>query len=196
MFNGIIRQTGYIQKAVPHGSNLIFTIKTGSTANLKTGDSVAVDGICLTVIEKSSRTFRVEAMPETLKLTSLSKKINNGLRVNLENPLTLKDKINGHLVSGHVDFTAAVEKISRQEQFHVITIKIPRKYTKYFALKGSIAVNGVSLTISAKRNNMISVSIIPFTWTATNLSELKKGSPVNVEIDYLAKCVSSLLSIP
>lgn len=191
MFTGIIEQPGQITKITPKNTNLLFTIQAENLKN-KLGDSVAINGTCLTVIEIEKNQFTVEAIPETLKLTNLGK-LKEGDLVNLEKPLQAGQTFDGHFVSGHIDFTSQVKSIYPDGDSTRIFFEIKPGFEKFFALKGSVAVNGVSLTISGITENSFEVSLIPYTLANTNLGKLKKNNQVNIEIDLIARYLERLM---
>jgi len=184
MFTGIIRKIGIVSDIKKSDQNRILKIK--SDIRCKTGDSIAINGVCATVIKKSPGTFFVELMPETLKRTNLGALKKNS-KVNLEKPLKYGDKISGHFVLGHIDGTGIVKAISGTKNYKVIKIKAPRSLRKFIVFKGSISINGVSLTISKVKDDAFEVSLIPYTLTHTNLGDLKINDKVNIEIDVLAR---------
>ncbi len=194
MFNGIIRDTGHIEKI--EGDEKLKTIAISCPNFLKkkkTGDSIAVDGACLTVKHIDGDIFFAEIMPETMAKTI----VNNykaGDIVNLEQPLKIGDFLDGHYVSGHVDFTAQIMQTIKSGSAIDLTIKIPAEFKKYFALKGSVTVNGVSLTISQLQTDSFIVSLIPQTAQNTNLGKLLKNNFVNIEIDIFSRYLESLLN--
>lgn len=194
MFTGIIQEIGTIKDVKEKDSVKTFTVLAPQTAmDLKTGDSVSVDGACLTVTSKTQDAFQVEAIPETLKLT-LCGQYQTGDEVNLEPAMRMEERLHGHLVSGHVDFTAVVEKKEHEGDSVVLTFTCPATMAKYFSLKGSVTVNGVSLTVSKVGEENFEVSLIPHTLQQTNLKNLKKNGKVNVEIDLIARYLESLLN--
>ncbi|MBI1919304.1 riboflavin synthase [Candidatus Microgenomates bacterium] len=191
MFSGIVQ---YQKKAVQlksdsNGTRLILPIPSGW--KLLKGESIAIDGICMTIENIKNDTFSFFAMNETLRRTNLLK-VDKGHYFNLERPLTLNSLIGGHLVSGHIDTTGFVSKIKTDGSAKVITIKIASRYNKYIIEKGSIAVNGVSLTVVTANKNYFVVSLIPYTLTQTNLGQLTLGDLVNIELDLIAKYLEKL----
>ena len=191
MFTGIIEHLGEITAIEPQKSNLIFMIKSPEL-KYKLGDSIAINGTCLTVIEIQKNHFKVEAIPETLKLTNLGQlKIED--KVNLEKPMKAGQTFDGHFVSGHIDFTAKVKKISADGESKRIFFEIKKGFEKFFALKGSVAVNGVSLTISGLEKDQFEVCLIPYTLEKTNLGKLHVDNSVNIEIDIIARYLERLL---
>jgi len=190
MFTGIIENTGKVVEIKQNGENLIF--KFEAKIEKKLGSSILVNGTCLTVISFDDNFFSVEAIPETLRLTNLGT-LKLGDVVNLEESMKIGQTLDGHFVSGHVDFTSTVISIDPDGDHSVkITFSIPEEKIKFFAYKGSVAINGVSLTISDTTNNSISVSLIPYTLERTNLSKLQVGSTVNIEIDLLMRYLEKL----
>ncbi len=194
MFTGIIQEVGSIETVQEKNSITTFSIKApGTVEKLKTGDSISVDGACLTVIDKTKDSFKVEAIPETLKLT-ICGKYEKGTRVNLEPAMQMTDRFHGHFVSGHVDFVGEVTDKNNEGDSIIFTISNPKNMGKYFNLKGSVTVNGVSLTISKINPGSFEVSLIPHTLDNTDLKELKKKSTVNIEIDLIARYLEGLLN--
>lgn len=161
--------------------------------NLKKGDSVAVDGVCLTVIAKPNfNTFRVEVMPETLKRTVLGT-LGIGDLVNLELAISATDRFAGHIVQGHIDGVAAVDNIKKEGNSHILAFKVSDKLSRYIIEKGSVAINGISLTVIEVKDTRFTVGIIPYTWTHTMLSSAKVGDRVNIEVDILGKYLEKLI---
>lgn len=193
MFTGIIEATGRIGRItrIPGGSRLRIE-SAGYGAELSLGDSVAVDGVCLTVVARSRGWFDAEISPETARRTTLGR-ARAGRRVNLERPLAASGRLGGHFVQGHVDGTAPVQSVRRSREFVEMDFAVPAGLRRYMVEKGSVAVNGVSLTIAALKRGAFTVALIPHTLDATNLSGLRAGTPVNIEVDILAKYVKALL---
>ncbi|MCR4328434.1 MAG: riboflavin synthase [Patescibacteria group bacterium] len=187
MFTGIIQATGRVIASVPAGGLLRVRITMPKSWRMAEGRSIAVDGICSTVTNMGAGWCEVEYMPETLRHTT-AKYFKTGSVVNLERSLAMGDALDGHVVQGHVDGRGRVSGI-RNDGAHsvVISIVISKLFEKYVALKGSITVNGVSLTVSEKRKNCFSVALIPYTLRATNLGAVRKGDEVNIETDILAR---------
>ena len=191
MFAGIIEATGEIREVKPGGKGLRLTIGTTlDLSDIQTGDSIAVDGICLTVIARSVNSFSADVSRETLNCTAGF--VVRG-KVNLEKALRVSDRINGHLVSGHVDGVGQVVKFERAGECYLLSIKAPRGLAKYIARKGSIAVNGVSLTVNETRGSAFNVNLIPHTIDVTTMKYLKRGARVNLEIDMMARYAERLL---
>ena len=203
MFTGIITHFGEVKNRFEKDNQEYFVIKIipnekneSLISALKLGSSIAVDGVCLTATDFEAETFSVQTMQETLKLTNLgSKKV--GSKVNLELPLTLNQGIEGHLVLGHVDGRGEVLVSERKEDGNwVLRIKPPAELLKYIAYKGSITINGVSLTVSKQDGDYFEVSLIDFTLSRTDLGDLNIGDFVNLEIDMLARYLERLTSSP
>jgi len=192
MFTGIIESTGIIKNKSVNGTNIIFTINADNFAQ-KLGESISINGACLTVIKFSAESFNVEAIPETLKLTNLGDlEIHD--QVNLEKSLTVGSSLDGHFVLGHIDFKTTVKKISPDGDSTRICFNSPKDYQKYIAKKGSICINGVSLTISETTEQDFEVCLIPYTLSHTNLGHLQIGSYVNIEIDIIARYLEKQLN--
>jgi riboflavin synthase len=192
MFTGIIEKTGKIKKIDKKGGKVFFAVEN-YLKGIKIGDSISCDGVCLTVIKREKNYFTVELMPETLKRTKF-KASKIGDKVNLELALKIGDRLGGHFVSGHIDGIGAVTKIIKDSGNYELIIKIPAVLSKLLPFKGSVAINGVSLTISGAGKGWFKVSLIKHTLEETNLSELKVGDKVNIEIDMLARYLEKLLS--
>ncbi len=191
MFAGIIEATGEISNVRPGGEGLRLTIGTSlDLSDIKAGDSIAVDGICLTVIACSVNSFSADVSRETLSCTAGFVERD---KVNLEKALRVSDRINGHLVSGHVDGVGQVVKFERAGECYLLSIKAPRGLAKYIAHKGSIAVNGVSLAVNEARGSAFSVNLIPHTLEVTTMKYLKRGARVNLEVDMMARYAERLL---
>ncbi|TXI20932.1 MAG: riboflavin synthase [Nitrosomonas sp.] len=199
MFTGIIEAIGEIYQIKPienstmHGMHL--SIKAGSLdfGDVKIGDSIAINGICLTVTALHASHFIVDVSQETLNCTyGLD---HAGAAVNLEKAMRLSDRLGGHLVSGHVDATGTVVKFEPAGECFQLTIQAPQPVLPYLACKGSIAVNGVSLTINAIEGDRFSINLIPHTLANTTLHKLSPGMRVNLETDMLARYVARLLNI-
>lgn len=195
MFTGIIQEIGTIQKIEKLEGITRLTIhaqKILSSDKKKIGDSIAVDGACLSATNLTEETFTVEAIPETLKKTIIET-YTEGTKVNLESPVKIGDTLDGHMVLGHVDFTTTVKSTKKDGESLVLGINFPIDQSRYLALKGSVTINGTSLTISYLGNDYFEVSLIPETINNTNLSLLQEGSPVNIEIDLIARYLDRLL---
>jgi riboflavin synthase len=194
MFTGIIQETGEILAKQQNSNGATFEIRVGDLLpRLNLGDSISIDGVCLTVAEKNSQSVVLEATPETLKLTNLGQR-SEGDHVNLESPATLSDFLGGHLVQGHVDGTGHVLSITEEGNSQIFRISAPQGVLRYCTLKGSVTVNGVSLTISALASDSFEVTIIPHTLEVTNFGDFQAGTVVNLEADVVSKYVESHVS--
>lgn len=195
MFTGIIHGHATVQAVKSQADgNLLLTFRVSLKARkrLRVDDSVSINGVCLTVIALRKDSFSVEAVPETLSLTTLGK-LQKGERVNLELSLGVSDTLSGHFVMGHVDGVGTVERLRKEGGSLRVTIKTPKKIMPFIALKGAIAVNGVSLTVTEIANNSFGVVLIPHTLLKTNLGTIEKGSKVNIEVDLIARTVITFL---
>lgn len=190
MFTGIIEKTGKllrIERTDEASAHIL--VETGFT-DLEIGESVANDGVCLTVTEIGARgEARFFISPETMRCTRFTT-LSEGQELNLERALRAGDRLSGHFVQGHVDGIAGVERLRPQGQALELEIRLPENLSRYCAPKGSIALNGVSLTINAREASLVRIMLIPQTLAATNLKNLKEGESVNVEADVLAKYVA------
>jgi len=189
MFSGIIEEVGTVGAAQPKGLSISATTVTEDT---KDGDSISVNGACLTVTEVTAGSFSVEVMPETLRRTNLGL-LRPGDRVNLERALALGGRVGGHLVQGHVDGTGRVVSITPEEEALLVRFEAPQEIMRYVVRKGFIAVDGVSLTVVECDGNRFAVSLVGYTQRATNLAEKKPGDVVNLEVDIIAKYVERLI---
>ena len=194
MFTGVVQDMGKILAKEQSEGGASFEIGSGKVlADLKPGDSISVDGVCLTVAEKRKGAIRLELAPETLRCTNLGER-RSGDQVNLEPSAKLTDFLGGHLVQGHVDQTGEVLTITPEGNSKVFRIAAPAEILRYCTLKGSITVNGVSLTLSALNSESFEVTIIPHTLKVTNFQQLKVGDSVNLEADVVSKYVESHVS--
>ncbi len=190
MFTGLIETVGRLERAVGRQGNRLFTIKAGFAAELKLGESVAVSGCCLTVTRADKNSFDVEAVAATLEATTLGgAKI--GDKVNLERALRAGDRMGGHFVQGHVDEVGRVRRIEQHSGHWTLAIETDRRPLRPLVEKGSVCVDGISLTVASVRPGEFAVNIIPHTWENTNLKQRRTGEPVNVEYDLLVKAVQS-----
>ena len=192
MFTGIIQATGKLKKE----NNTYLIEICDNLFDINIGDSIAVDGICLTVKEHFNKSFSVDISEETMKKTSLGGKSLLNSIVNLEPALRLSDRLGGHIVSGHIDGIGEVVDIEKLSKSWLLSLKWKdEKFSKYIVEKGSICVNGISLTIAEQKNNgeIFKIAVIPHTWNNTNLKLLSKGQDVNLEADALVKYVEKLL---
>jgi riboflavin synthase len=187
VFTGLVAGKGVV-RALAHGR---VEVETPLAGELEPGDSVAVNGVCLTATERGNGSFAAEVMPETLRRTSLAP-LEIGDEVNLELPLRAGDRLGGHIVQGHVDGTGTVVSVADEGNSRVVRIEAPADVLRYVVEKGSIAVDGVSLTVSGVDDEAFEVSLIPETLRQTTLGAAEPGRPVNLEVDVLAKYVEKL----
>jgi riboflavin synthase len=194
MFTGIVEETGAVRAVRSRDDVVELTIGAGTVlGTLSPGDSIAVNGCCLTAVSVSADAFVCELTPETLARTSFDPDLAVGRRVNLERPLAASGRFDGHIVQGHVDGVGRVISLKRLEQSAVLEVAPPAPLERYLVEKGSIAVDGVSLTVAALRPGAFSVALIPFTLERTTLDGLRPGDLVNLEADVIAKYVERLL---
>jgi riboflavin synthase len=194
MFTGIIQEIGRVKSAVQSGGNLALEIVAPRVASkLMIGASVCINGACQTIVTHERDRFEVEAVRETLSRTNLGR-LGSGSYVNLELPLGLGDLLHGHLVQGHVDCEAAISEIKPLEGSTLISVNYPRQFEKYAIEKGSIAIDGVSLTIARIDSGLLTVSLIPHTIKSTIFRYSKIGDRVNLEFDMIAKYIEKMVS--
>lgn len=194
MFTGIIEDQGTvrnIEKVSEHAIQLTITSEK-VTGDMQIGDSIAVNGICLTVTRFTTETFEVDVMPETIKATALNA-LTVGSRVNLERAITGLGRFGGHFVSGHIDGIGDIMRRRPEENAIYYDIQIPEKLSHYVLMKGSIAIDGISLTVFGIHDNMLTISLIPHTVSETILGDKECGDIVNIECDMLAKYVENML---
>jgi len=194
MFTGIVEEIGKIEKITPIAGGFTLQIKAEKVIEeLAVNDSVCIDGVCLTVTKKENDAFWADAVGATLEKTTFNK-VKADTLVNLERSVRLSDRLGGHLVQGHVNDIGTISEIKKLGENYLVKVIVPQELEKYLIKEGSIAINGISLTIAEMNNNEISLSIIPHTWQKTNLKVKKVNDNVNVEIDILAKYVEKLLT--
>ena len=194
MFTGIIEEIAKIEKTKPIAGGL--SIKIGAIKildDISVNDSICVDGVCLTVTNFDNSGFWVDAVGATLEKSTFAS-VRPSSYVNLERSVRLNDRLGGHLVQGHVNGIGTISEIQKLGENYLLQITVPENLKKYLIREGSIAVNGISLTIADLDKNLISISIIPHTWQNTNLRHKKVNDKVNIEIDVLAKYVEKLLT--
>jgi riboflavin synthase len=192
MFTGLIADLGSVTALERDGEGATLEIRSALAGDLAEGDSIAVNGVCLTATGLADGSFRAQAMRETLERSSLGE-LRVGAPVNLELPLRAEDRLGGHVVQGHVDGTGTVRAVREEGFSRVLEIDAEARLSRYLVEKGSVAVDGVSLTISALHEHGFAVSLIPETLQRTNLGAIREGSLVNIEVDILAKHVERLL---
>jgi len=194
MFTGIVEELGEVVKLTDLGDSVRLSVRGPTVLDgTKHGDSIAVNGVCLTVVETDGDRFTADVMRETLRRSSLGA-LTPGAPVNLERPVRLDGRLGGHLVQGHVDGTATILDRSPSPHWDLVRISLPADLARYVVEKGSITVDGVSLTVAAVDGDTFTVSLIPTTLALTTLGRKKPGDPVNLEVDVLAKYVERLLA--
>ena len=192
MFTGIIENIGKITLIEEVNHNYVIKIEIANLSmNISNGDSIAVNGACLTVTNVKDNIFSFDLSPETMKLTSFKYLIKNDL-VNIEFPLTLNKFISGHITTGHIDTIGVIEKLLKNTDSWFIQIKIDKIYLKYIVHKGSICIDGISLTINQIQGNIIDLMVIPHTYQNTIIKNYSLGDSVNIEVDYIAKHLEKL----
>lgn len=195
MFTGVIEEIGIVKDFKKNANSALICVECAKILeDTKLGDSIAINGVCQTVIEITPKSFSAEISAETLSVTNFSK-LKPNETVNLERALMLKDRLDGHIVSGHVDCSAQIVEIKQDSGFYNIKIKIQPEFSRYIVKKGSITVNGISLTVANISLNIFELAIIPHTFNNTNLKSLEIGSIVNIEVDILAKYVEKLIDL-
>lgn len=194
MFTGIIESTGIVKQIEKDRNNLNFWLECDFTNELKIDQSIAHNGVCLTVVEIKDKLYKVTAIDETLKKTNLGQ-LSIGKKVNLERCMQINARLDGHIVQGHVDQTAILKSIENQKGSYLLTFEYDENSTGNVTVeKGSICVDGISLTVVNSKIGEFSVAIIPYTWEFTNLHQLKVGDFVNLEFDIIGKYVQRLMN--
>ena len=190
MFTGIVEEVGVVAKISDNG----MTVQASKVLeDVKLGDSIAVNGTCLTAVSFTKGEFSVDLSPETMRRTSLGK-LSEGSLVNLERALLASDRMGGHIVQGHVDGTGRIMSTKTDGDSIIFRVRIPKRLNKYIVEKGFIAVDGISLTVVQRGASSFTLAVIPFTLENTNLARLSVGDQVNLEADILAKYIESLLA--
>lgn len=192
MFTGLVQTKGQIIKKEDKSNFIKFRIKTNFLDDVSVGDSIAVNGLCLTAKELSNDFFDVDVMTDSIKVSNLES-LDVGEFVNLEKAMKLGDRLGGHMVSGHIDGKARIEKIVKENGSYRFFIRVYNDLDKYIVHKGSITLDGISLTISENKKDMIQVSIIPHTWEHTTMKLKKVGDIMNVEVDMMFKYVEKMV---
>lgn len=193
MFTGLIEEIGTVEELVPLGDAVRIAVRAPKvTQDAAAGDSIAVDGVCLTVVDNAADTFTADVMRETLDRSRLGSYA-PGSRVNLERALAAGQRMGGHIVQGHVDGVAEVVSRTASEHWEVVRFTLPQQLDRYVVEKGSIAVNGTSLTVSAVSDGYFEVSLIPTTLSESTAGALQPGDPVNLEVDVVAKYVEKMV---
>ena len=194
MFSGIVEEVGKVKSTIPISGGKKFTVGAQAvTQHLKVSDSVAVSGVCLTVVEVSAEKFSVEAVGDTLFKSTLAD-LKVGDSVNLERALRLNDRLGGHFVQGHVNGTGRVLRFKRLGENWDLQIRLESDLMRYVIPEGSIAVDGISLTVAEIRDNSIRISVIPHTYKSTTMLYYQRGGLVNIETDFLGKYIEKFVS--
>jgi riboflavin synthase len=194
MFTGLIEEVGLLEAVTPAAAGSRLRIRAAEVASgLKDGDSISVNGVCLTAVGSSGAGFEADASPETIERSTLAR-LRAGTRLNLERALAAGGRLGGHIVQGHVDGIGSVVKVERAGGEHWrLRVRVPAELGRYLVYKGSVAVDGISLTVAEAAGDEIEMAIIPHTWTRTNLCDRRAGDAVNIETDVLAKYVERML---
>jgi riboflavin synthase len=193
MFTGLVEEKGTLKEKKTAGDGFLLTIGASKVmSDLEIGSSISVNGCCLTVVKKDAGSFTVDTIEETLKKTNLGK-LSIGDNVNLERSLKADARLGGHFVLGHVDTTGTVKEVQELSNSHFVTITFPESFKRYLIYVGSVAIDGVSMTVAQLKENSFSVGIIPHTWEETIFSSKKEGDTVNLEFDVLGKYVERIM---
>src|ERR1044071_3341692 len=194
MFTGIIEERGCVRDVETRGENARIVIEAGTvTQDAKNGDSISVNGVCLTALDIKPDSFAADVSKETLFRSTLGR-LKAGTPVNLERAVTPATRLGGHIVQGHVDARGQFVSVENHGESWTVRIGYPREIARYLVFKGSVAVEGISLTIAALTDEHFEIAIIPKTWEVTNLSHLQPGDAVNIEVDVIGKYVEKLLA--
>lgn len=188
MFTGLIETLGEVAEVKPTPAGFRLRLTTGLSPELAPGDSLAVNGVCLTVVSADAGGVHLDVSPETIRVSALGS-LKRGVSVNLERPMRADSRIGGHFVQGHVDATGSIEELRKDGDFWWVTVKFPPSLAPQIVRKGAIAVDGISLTVAGVDDRRFDVQVIPFTWEHTNLRLLKVNDLVNIECDMIGKYV-------
>lgn len=194
MFTGLIEHVGEVAEVKPTPGGLRLRVTTDLAAELVPGDSLGVNGVCLTVVSADPEGIHADVSPETARTTAFGG-LRRGAAVNLERPLRADARVGGHFVQGHVDATGTIEEVRPEGDSYWLTVKFPPALAALIVRKGSIALDGVSLTVAGVDDRRFDVQVIPFTWAHTNLRHAKAGDVVNLECDILGKYVVRALDV-
>lgn len=193
MFTGIVQEVGTFKRKIKESDKYKLIIEVEDfLEDVSIGDSIAVNGVCLTVVNYDSNTFTVDVMPETVKSTNIDH-LSKGSKINLEKSLQPTSFMGGHIVNGHVDGTGTLTNIKEEKNAKIFTIEVDKNITKYLIDKGSVALNGISLTVMDYSKKHLKVSIIPETLKSTNLKNLSIGDEINIETNIIGKYVNKML---
>ena len=194
MFTGLVEATGEVTEVKTTPGGLRLRLSTGLAPELAIGDSVAVNGVCLTAVSVDAYGFHADVSPETVRVTTLGG-VRQGTLVNLERPLRADARLGGHFVQGHVDGLGSVDEVRQEGEAYWVTITFPSLLAPCIVRKGSIAVDGVSLTVAGVDDQRFDVQIVPYTWSATTFRLLERGAAVNLECDILGKYVARMMEL-
>jgi riboflavin synthase len=194
MFTGLVEMVGEVAEIKPTPSGLRLRLSTELAAGMTPGDSLAVNGVCLTVVSADSGGVHMDVSPETLRVTTLGT-LKRGTVVNLERPMRADARFGGHFVQGHVDATGSIEDMRQDGDCWWVTVRFPPSLAPQIVRKGSIAIDGISLTVAGVDDRRLDVQIIPFTWENTNLKAARVHDPVNIECDMLGKYVLRAMEV-
>lgn len=194
MFTGIVERVGKLVEVKPMAGGYRMRIQTDLAADLKPGDSLAVNGVCLTVILTDGGEVHADVGPETARITTFAG-MQRGQGVNLERPLRLDSRLGGHIVQGHIDGVGTIDEVRPDSGSYWLTISFPPALAPLFIRKGSVAVDGISLTVAGLGEKQFDVQIIPYTWSNTALAEIKPGDKVNLECDMIGKYVARAIEL-
>lgn len=193
VFTGLIEELGCVAEISEHAAGMRLVIEANLiTSDLSNGDSISVSGVCLTALDVTLSSFSADVSPETLVRTTLGN-LTSGSRVNLERAMLPTTRLGGHFVQGHVDGTGTFVQTLAEGEFWTVSIGYPAGLARYFVEKGSVALEGISLTIARLHDTSFDIAVIPKTWNQTNLSTLKNGDRVNLEVDVIAKYVERMM---
>lgn len=193
MFTGLVEEKGLLKSKLPTGAGFQFLIEANKIIHgLEIGNSIAVNGCCLTVVKIEDNTFSVDLIEETLNKTNLGL-LKPGMKINLERPLLADERLGGHFVLGHIDTVGKIELIKELSNSHWMTISYPDNFKQYLIYVGSIAIDGVSMTVAELKDNKFSVGVIPHTWQETIFADKNVGDTVNLEFDVLGKYVERIM---
>ncbi|MHB8581001.1 MAG: riboflavin synthase [Ignavibacteriaceae bacterium] len=194
MFTGLVEEIGKLENKIPEGLGYRMIISANKVLeDLEIGSSISINGTCLTVVKLEKNTFSVEAIEETLKKTNLGE-LKTGGKVNLERSLKFDARLGGHFVLGHIDTTGKILDVKELSNSHFVKISFPEKFRQYLIYVGSVAIDGVSMTVAELSGNTFSVGVIPHTWEETIFSTRKAGDTVNLEFDVLGKYVERIMN--
>jgi riboflavin synthase len=194
MFTGLVEAVGELVERTPVGGGFRLRIASALAPELSLGDSLAVNGVCLTVVSAGGSDICADVGPETIRVTTLGS-LAEGTPVNLERPLRADGRVGGHFVQGHVDGVGQVEDLRAEADFHWLTVSFPRRLASFMVLKGSIAVDGISLTIAALASDRFDIQIVPYTMSHTNLRRAEVRGTVNLECDMVGKYVARAVEL-